>query len=285
MLRAGFVPLVAVALSGSIVSAAPTPQAAVTPQQPTVSSQAFRVDLATGALISLESTKSKKESQYRGKEYCYIEGARSPVTIRRDEPLVFAGRSEGSPKDFETWRKFGLDERTKQRDVFRAGMYRLEFLFVSAEGKRYATGKYVPMDGEPYGEVVTGVNPKRRNLVGQAFVFKPLAQLAPGEYVVTFAGMFTAGFCGSVVSAFRIVEAPVGTQTAPATPLPTAAPKQTTAQLTIDQVIQMVTAKLPDDIIITTIRNSGSKFDLNPDALIKLKTAGVSDTVLRAMMK
>ncbi|MDQ1593274.1 MAG: hypothetical protein QOG71_3901 [Pyrinomonadaceae bacterium] len=59
--------------------------------------------------------------------------------------------------------------------------------------------------------------------------------------------------------------------------------QKTATQLTIDQIIQMVAAKLPDDIIITTIRKSGSKFDLNPDALIKLKTAGVSDAVLRAM--
>ena len=57
------------------------------------------------------------------------------------------------------------------------------------------------------------------------------------------------------------------------------------AQLTIDQIIQMVAAKLPDDVIIATIRKSGSKFDLTPDALIKLKTAGVSDAVLRAMMQ
>jgi hypothetical protein len=59
----------------------------------------------------------------------------------------------------------------------------------------------------------------------------------------------------------------------------------TPAQLTIDQIIQMVGAKLPDDVIIMTIRKSGSKFDLTPDALIKLKTAGVSDAVLRAMMQ
>ncbi|HEY6802924.1 MAG TPA: hypothetical protein VI306_05025 [Pyrinomonadaceae bacterium] len=57
------------------------------------------------------------------------------------------------------------------------------------------------------------------------------------------------------------------------------------AQLTIDQIIQMVAAKLPDDVIIATIRKSGSTFDLTPDALIKLKTAGVSDAVLRAMMQ
>jgi hypothetical protein len=57
------------------------------------------------------------------------------------------------------------------------------------------------------------------------------------------------------------------------------------SQLTIDQIVQMVTAKLPDDIIIMTIRNSTSKFDLTPEALIKLKTNGVSDAVIRAMTR
>lgn len=54
-------------------------------------------------------------------------------------------------------------------------------------------------------------------------------------------------------------------------------------QLTTEQVMKMVEAKLPDDVIIATIRKSGSKFDLTPEALIKLKTAGVSDAVIRAM--
>jgi hypothetical protein len=57
----------------------------------------------------------------------------------------------------------------------------------------------------------------------------------------------------------------------------------TTPQLTLEQVIQMVTAKLPDDVIISTIRKSGSKFNVTPEALIKLKAAGASDAVLRAM--
>jgi hypothetical protein len=61
--------------------------------------------------------------------------------------------------------------------------------------------------------------------------------------------------------------------------------KSAPAQLTIDQIIQMAGAKLPDDVIIATIRKSASKFDLTPDALIKLKNAGVSDAVLRAMMQ
>jgi hypothetical protein len=61
-------------------------------------------------------------------------------------------------------------------------------------------------------------------------------------------------------------------------------PKRVTAMaLTADQIIQMVAAKVPDDVIITTIRNTSSKFDLTPDLLIKLKKAGVSDAIVRAM--
>lgn len=59
--------------------------------------------------------------------------------------------------------------------------------------------------------------------------------------------------------------------------------QKATTQLTVDQIIQMVAAKLPDDVIITTIQKSNSKFELTPEALIKLKTASVSDAVIRAM--
>ena len=55
------------------------------------------------------------------------------------------------------------------------------------------------------------------------------------------------------------------------------------SQITIDQVIQMVEAKLSEEIIINAIRNSGSKYDLTPETLIKLKTAGVSDAIIKAM--
>jgi len=61
------------------------------------------------------------------------------------------------------------------------------------------------------------------------------------------------------------------------------AQKTAAVPVTVDQIIQMVTAKLSDDIIITTIRKSGSLYELTPDTLIKLKSAGVSDAVIRAM--
>lgn len=57
------------------------------------------------------------------------------------------------------------------------------------------------------------------------------------------------------------------------------------AKLTIDQIVEMVGAKLPDDIIIATIEKSGSKFDLTSQDLIRLKTSGVSDAVIRAIAK
>lgn len=64
-------------------------------------------------------------------------------------------------------------------------------------------------------------------------------------------------------------------------PPPPKAP--TVSHLTIEQIIGMVGAKVPDDIIIPLIQKSSSKFELTPEALIKLKTAGVSDAVIRAM--
>ena len=59
--------------------------------------------------------------------------------------------------------------------------------------------------------------------------------------------------------------------------------KAPSPQITIDQIIQMVEAKLSEEIIINAIRNSGSKYDLTPETLIKLKTVGVSDAIIKAM--
>lgn len=60
-------------------------------------------------------------------------------------------------------------------------------------------------------------------------------------------------------------------------------PKAAAPQLTPEQIIAMVNAKVSDDIVVTTIHASSLAFSVTPDVLIKLKTAGVSDTVLRAL--
>jgi hypothetical protein len=52
-----------------------------------------------------------------------------------------------------------------------------------------------------------------------------------------------------------------------------------------DDVIKLVRAKLPDSIVIKKIKSSACDFDTSPDALIKLKGAGVSDAVLQVMVE
>jgi tetratricopeptide (TPR) repeat protein len=54
--------------------------------------------------------------------------------------------------------------------------------------------------------------------------------------------------------------------------------------LTNDDIIKLVQAKLPDSVVITKIKSSSCDFDTTPDALINLKRAGVSDSVLQAIV-
>jgi len=51
-----------------------------------------------------------------------------------------------------------------------------------------------------------------------------------------------------------------------------------------DSIIKMVKAGLSDDLIITTINASPATFDTSTDGLIALKSAGVSDKVVAAMV-
>lgn len=60
---------------------------------------------------------------------------------------------------------------------------------------------------------------------------------------------------------------------------------QRSGVLTLEQVIQMVQAKLADDIIVSTIQKAAVKFDVTPEALVKLKTSGASDAVIRALAR
>lgn len=55
--------------------------------------------------------------------------------------------------------------------------------------------------------------------------------------------------------------------------------------LTNAKIIKMASVKMGDAVILGTIKTSPSNFDTSPDALIKLKQAGVSDAVLQAMQE
>ena len=53
--------------------------------------------------------------------------------------------------------------------------------------------------------------------------------------------------------------------------------------LSNNDIVLMVQAKISDNVIVAKIRSSPSRFDTSPTALIQLKQAGVSDLVLQAM--
>lgn len=51
-----------------------------------------------------------------------------------------------------------------------------------------------------------------------------------------------------------------------------------------DAVIKMVKAGLPEDVVVATIQQQPGNFSVSPDDLIALKTAGVPDKILAAMV-
>ena len=185
----------AIALFGAIVSAAQAPQ--VPPASPLFrwGGQSFRLDAATGALSQLEAQKSRKTGGSNA--YCHIEGDTSPVVLSGTEQLVFASLIHASTKDLETY-------KTLTAPVMK--LFKLEMLFASNENRRYATGKFVPMEGAAYGDAIPNINPKRLKDFGQLYASRPNGALPPGEYAITVGGMFVAGSCGGPVSAFRIAQ-------------------------------------------------------------------------------
>jgi hypothetical protein len=66
---------------------------------------------------------------------------------------------------------------------------------------------------------------------------------------------------------------------------PENSPASSTQSLTNADIIKLVQAKLPDSVVLAKIKSSSCDFDTSPDALIKLKRAGVSDSVLQAMVE
>lgn len=62
-------------------------------------------------------------------------------------------------------------------------------------------------------------------------------------------------------------------------------PPPATAQLTVEQIVKMVEAKIPDDVILATLSKPGTTYDLTPEDWIRLKAAGTSDAILRALAK
>ena len=63
------------------------------------------------------------------------------------------------------------------------------------------------------------------------------------------------------------------------------APASSSPSLSIDDVLEMVDVKLSEDLIISQIRKNGKPFALSTQDMIRLKTRGASDNVIRALIQ
>jgi len=54
--------------------------------------------------------------------------------------------------------------------------------------------------------------------------------------------------------------------------------------LTVDGVVSMLSAGLSSDLVVAKIQQNGKTFDLSTDDMVRLKKAGASDAVIKAMM-
>lgn len=77
---------------------------------------------------------------------------------------------------------------------------------------------------------------------------------------------------------------PSGVANGAATAASPAAGAASPGGLTVDGVISLLDAKISSDLIIAKIQKSGQSFDLSTDDMVRLKKAGASDEVMKAMM-
>ena len=57
------------------------------------------------------------------------------------------------------------------------------------------------------------------------------------------------------------------------------------ADTTTDDILKMIAAKLPDEVILLQVRRAGIPINLSSDELIKIKQAGASDQFVRALLQ
>ncbi len=113
--------------------------------------------------------------------------------------------------------------------------------------------------------------------------FSLLAALASAAICAIAAGRPVAAQSSSAQGASS-APAPVTTTANPATHKPATGTRTASAAMTNRDVIQLVKAKISDDIIIAKIKQSKTRFDTSTDGLVALKQAGVSDQLIAAMI-
>ena len=84
------------------------------------------------------------------------------------------------------------------------------------------------------------------------------------------------GACLAMVMAWAVLtRAPLSqAQTAPANLSPD-----------LQEIVKLTQAHMGDDVLLTYIKNSGKAYNLSADDMVYLKSQGISDTVLNAVMQ
>ncbi len=77
---------------------------------------------------------------------------------------------------------------------------------------------------------------------------------------------------------------PATTSAAPTSPAGQSATPNAASSLTVDGVISLIGAGISADLIIAKIQKSGQTFDLSTEDMVRLKKAGATDAVMKAMM-
>lgn len=142
-------------------------------------------------------------------------------------------------------------------------------------------------NGQSYQIVVLNGQPMQVKLNNQILL------MISNGVVVGYPGL-DSNLIEGAKSALKAYEAangivPPGTPPATASAAPSSTASQSAApnaasSLTIDGVISLIDAKISDDLIIAKIQKSGQTFDLSTDDMVRLKKAGASEAVMKAMM-
>jgi len=96
----------------------------------------------------------------------------------------------------------------------------------------------------------------------------------------------SSALCASVWLAANVLSAQTPQKAVPPTPAQTRPPLPAAKAMVNDDVIKMARAGLPESVIVTAIQSAENRqFDVSPNGLVALKTAGVSDATIAAMQR
>jgi hypothetical protein len=154
----------------------------VTPQEPSILGELFRIDQAAGTPTPLERVKVKKMAVNMHRvEFC-IDGSASPVSFKAGEPIQFAIRLLG-PGD----RNDGELNAEEVRRHVRLG--RLVVQQFKKGDERVLTTATIALYVQTYGQLTRGLDPKKPDRVAHSFRVTPQIALIPGKYHLWIDGM------------------------------------------------------------------------------------------------